>query len=222
MKKRIITLSIILVALLGIFGISVGIVHNSYSAENYVKQGMSSEETTEPEETEVVEQSKDFDLENGKGSLHSAFSIYNSDNIEERQKAFLNTDCSVYDEIYENYADIRGSLLRESFIDTENIVKYSSTIDEPNLDLSELQSYDYAIFDRVLTVVGMYDNTCLLCAYNYPSTDALLFIDFSEYQFSTNSESGLYDFGSIVDVSIMPKLGVVKSIRGKNVLYVKA
>lgn len=221
MKKRVVILSIILVAVLGIFGISVAIVHNSYSAENYIEQSMSTEEVSEPEETKLEVKTKDFDLESGKGSLHSAFSIYNSDNIEERQKVFLNTDCSVYDEIYENYVNIRESLLREDSIDTDNIVKYNSTIDEPSLNLVDLQSYDYAIFDGVLTVVGMYDNICLLCAYNYPSTDTLLFIDFSGYKFSTNSESGLYDFGSIVDVSIMPKLGMIRSIGGKSVLYVK-
>lgn len=234
--KIFIVMGIVLLVLFGVYCTAKVIISKSYSSEGYVREQqveaeenqnkVSVENTEVPDDSYATEKSFDLD-EEVKGNMSTARLVYNKEDLDVRQQEYLGDNYSKYKdvlaEINNSYESIFKDLVKRDHISTENSIKYSDVVDNPELDLQELSSYEYASFTDSLTAIGFYGDTCVLCAYNYPNNPSmsLVLIDYSEHDFVLSSENNAFDFGDTVDVSIMPKQGKVQSINGWQVFFIK-
>lgn len=228
----------------GIFSIANTIVDKSYSSrevvvkENTVNEGkekpkVNTEESTEKVAENQVEDSTEeskpkMELENTEedAEISKAKAIYDTNNVDEREKEFFGSNYSAYEQVLADIKDKSDNIFSELSIDFYAPIEEEGKIygvGEPSINFADVAEFDsLSIYGDALTVICMYDNTRLICAYNYPrnSEKSLLCIDLSDYEFPVDSAT-IYDYGRTVDFFIYPKQGRLEYIDGWSVLFVK-
>lgn len=247
MKKRmkvLIILGVVVVSSLGVYGLSSFIVDKSYDSYLEVSKEKSDKEKKQKKvEIKDAEEPKEDKQEgttepSGRGDGFS-MKYENSDNptdvpdavydkrdvTDERQKQYLGDTYARYSEVLNevgsNVVEYCSDVPEKVYKQDSNIKLYNVDINS-DMDLGNINQYSMVTFKNSLTVLGMYEDKYLVCAYNYPYniTNDLVCIDYSSTQFSTDFTKG-YDYGSVISLSVVPDCALIKDICGFKVLFTK-
>ena len=243
--KWVIVVLVVLVLGVCIYATAKAIVRNSYSYQDYVNSKVDSsiEESEEPpvtllqeddSEVEVKEETaqeysekkfkeETIDEETNMGIVEE---LYDTEQVDERQVEFLGDRYETYSLVLSTlegmYKDAFTKVKPRDTSSTENIVTLSYDI-KPKVTLEELEAIDLAIIKDSLTVIGLYDNTYVLFAYNYEDTEGrlLFFVDYTDVKFSSDSNLSSWDFGNVKNLAITPKSTYSEVIDGFTVVFTK-
>ena len=233
-KARVVIIVVVVISVLyGLYSLARGLVGISYSSaevvatvegESAIPAGVGSGSVGEGS---LVEGSSSTDvgefseaegrvyLDDGSGgSLQKVSRLFDTMGLSERQESFLGEDFSYFSKYLEyiesNYTSIFSGI---KFVRPEEY-----EIDVECISGSQDFSVNYLgmglnfYIGTSLCVIGMYDDSCVVYANNYPEleTTELIVVDYSEALFNTDA-SRLLDFGDYCSLVILDGSYVVDS-----------
>lgn len=227
MKKRIkiiVIIAVIALILFGIYSLARFIVSQGYSSLAVVQEEAAEREEAEREGLVDITDQREY-LDDGTGSeIQRVDVLFDTKDLLDRQREYLGDDYSKYEDllnvIEDNYASVFES------IDYSRPDDY--TIDETcigganDFSVGMLEDGLNVQINSSLTIIGLYDDYCVVYANGYPylpSTE-LIVVDYEDASFNTNA-SKLMDFGDVCSLQILQGSYVVDDTNSLPIIYVK-
>lgn len=229
--KAIVIVAGIVVFVVLALALAVALVGHSYSSEEYVAV----REVTGEEDLAAPYVEDDFQMEREEsedGERSRVSKMYNEDRVEsdfeklmeekEVSEETQNALNGILDEIYENAPDFFEQFVsRDSGDPIESEPNYFNADENPDLtDEDILLDSDYSVIRDSLTVIGLFDNNKVVYAYDFPESNLLVCVDYSDTLFLEETDE-VWKIGDVKDVAIDSEYSTKMEAAGYVIIFTR-
>lgn len=215
-----IVVAIILLLVVALLSLSKRIVDKGISREILRSENSKIEDNDTKDSGDVQE--KEFEYDGSTDRWQKVSVLFDSSNLEDRQKEYLGSDYSKYEnalkEIERSYSLVFSSIdTPPSDLDYSNCVLYEKS--GINLFSSDFVNGSDIVYLRTIPVIiGMYGNSCVV--FKVMDSENLIVVDYSNALLDTE-KADLFDFGQNKNLMISPKYSKLIEREGYSLLYTK-
>lgn len=229
--KAIVIVAGIVVFVVLALALAVALVGHSYSSEEYVAV----REVTGEEDLAAPSVEDDFQMEREEsedGERSRVSKMYNEDRVESDFEKLMeekevpeetqNALNGILDEIYENAPDFFEQFVsRDSGDPIESEPNYFNADENPDLtDEDILLDSDYSVIRDSLTVIGLFDNNKVVYAYDFPESNLLVCVDYSDTLFLEETDE-VWKIGDVRGVAIDSEYSTKMEAAGYVIIFTR-